>query len=282
MRSRQCEINDDTCSEGQFYTRGWCRHHYDLWRRHGDPTWTPDPPKFCSWGDCDERATRSGLCRLHNDRQRAGSDMDRPRRNDHLGRLLARVDKEGPAPHEDSLAAGTGRCWVWTGKTNKVTGYGRISLGGEHEYIHRASYRLHGGTLVEDMTIDHLCHNGDPDCPSDASCVHRRCVNPDHLEQVPTGENSLRGNGCFAQNARKTHCSNGHEFTTENTAITKKGYRSCRACGRANSRRRTNETPFYVYEGLTSHAPLESVLEMEENVSLKGVRLPSLTNAEVS
>ena len=208
--------------------------------------------------------------------------MDRPRRHDHLGRLLARVNQGGPLPHEDSLAAGTGPCWVVTGKSNKVTGYACISLDGQNEYVHRASYRLHGGTLVDDLTIDHRCHNGDPNCPSGASCVHRRCVNPEHLEQVPAGENSLRGNGCFAQNARKTHCSNGHEFTSENTVITKKGYRSCRACGRANNRRRTNETPFYVYEGLTFLAPLESVLEIEEDVSLKGVRLPSLTNAVVT
>jgi hypothetical protein len=280
MSSRQCNINDETCSHGKFLARGWCRQHYDLWRRHGDPTWTPDPPKVCSWANCEDRANRGGLCRLHSDRQRAGSDMDRPRRSDHLGRLLARVDQNGPVPHEDSLAAGTGPCWVFSGKTNKVTGYGRISLDGQHEYIHRASYRLHGGALVEDMTIDHLCHNGDPDCPSNASCIHRRCVNPRHLEQVPTGENSLRGNGYFAQNARKTHCSNGHEFTTENTATTKSGYRRCRACGRAHNHLSKINTPAYVCDGLMSLAPLGPAFEMEESVSLKGVRLPSFTNAE--
>jgi hypothetical protein len=30
--------------------------------------------------------------------------------------------------------------------------------------------------------------------------------------------------------ARKTHCAQGHEYTTENTYITSKGYRRCRTC----------------------------------------------------
>ena len=208
--------------------------------------------------------------------------MDRPRRNDHLGRLLAKVDRNGPVPHEDSLAAGTGPCWLFTGKTNKATGYGRIGLTGQPEYIHRASYRLHGGTLVDDMTIDHRCHDGDPDCPSDASCIHRRCVNPDHLEQVPSGENSLRGNGCFAQNARKTHCSKGHEFTADNTAITKKGSRQCRACHGGARRRGASKPPTYVDEGLLSAAASRSVVENQELPPLKGIVFPSLVTAEAS
>lgn len=204
--------------------------------------------------------------------------MDRPRRGDHLGLLLARTDRSGPVPHQDSLGAGTGRCWLFTGKTNKVNGYGRIGLGGQPEYVHRASYRLHGGTLVEGMTIDHRCHNGDPDCPSDASCLHRRCVNPDHLEQVPIGENALRGNGCFAQNARKTHCSNGHEFSAENTAMTKKG-RRCRACRRADRRRGAGKAPAYVDKGLASAAASGSILE-NPGLALQGIVLPQLVEAE--
>ena len=206
--------------------------------------------------------------------------MNRPRRNDHLGRLLARVDQNGPVPHEDSWAAGTGSCWIFTGDKNKVTGYSRISLDGQPEYVHRASYRLHGGTLVEDMTIDHRCHNGDPGCRGNASCVHRRCVNPDHLEQVPIGENILRGNGCCAQNARKTHCSNGHEFTTENTVITKRGYRQCRACYRDRNRRKQSKTSLHLCEGQKSPAPVESVLNDE--LPLKGILLQPFIDAEAS
>lgn len=35
----------------------------------------------------------------------------------------------------------------------------------------------------------------------------------------------------------KTHCSQGHEFTPENTHVDARGWRSCRACGRAKSSR---------------------------------------------
>lgn len=207
--------------------------------------------------------------------------MNRPRRDDHLGRLLARVDQNEPEPHKDSLAAGTGRCWVFTGDKNKVTGYSRISLDGQNEYVHRASYRLHGGTLVEDMTIDHRCHNGDPDCPSDASCVHRRCVNPEHLEQVPIGENILRGNGCFAQNARKTHCSNGHEFTTKKAVTTKRGYRRCRACRREQNRQKQSKALLHLSAGQKSLAAVESVLN-DELPPLKGILLQPFIDAEAS
>ncbi len=39
------------------------------------------------------------------------------------------------------------------------------------------------------------------------------------------------------QEARKTHCIHGHEFTPENTAITRNGSRRCRACALENHHR---------------------------------------------
>ena len=38
-------------------------------------------------------------------------------------------------------------------------------------------------------------------------------------------------------NARKTHCKHGHEFTPENTIITKDGRRNCRTCQGLSARR---------------------------------------------
>jgi hypothetical protein len=43
--------------------------------------------------------------------------------------------------------------------------------------------------------------------------------------------NVLRGFGSSAQKARQTHCIRGHEFTAENTYLSKKG-RNCRTCMR--------------------------------------------------
>jgi hypothetical protein len=39
-------------------------------------------------------------------------------------------------------------------------------------------------------------------------------------------------------NSSATHCVHGHEFTTENTYVTPRGYRYCRACGRRRSRQK--------------------------------------------
>ena len=52
-------------------------------------------------------------------------------------------------------------------------------------------------------------------------------------------ENSLDAvrHGVHPQ-ARKSHCSNGHEFTTENTRVDSRNFRACRECERLRSQRR--------------------------------------------
>jgi hypothetical protein len=39
-------------------------------------------------------------------------------------------------------------------------------------------------------------------------------------------------------NRRKTHCVNGHEFTPENTRVTKRNTRQCKECERINNAKR--------------------------------------------
>lgn len=116
-------------------------------------------------------------------------------------------------------------CWLWNGSINN--GYGRVWLGGKAPLlVHRVAYSVLVGPIPEGLTIDHLCRQ-----PS--------CVNPAHLEPVTQRENLLRGETIAAHNARKTHCSRGHEFTPENTALRKDKNgclcRRCRQCERAHA-----------------------------------------------
>lgn len=83
---------------------------------------------------------------------------------------------------------------------------------------HRVAFELIRGCIPNGLVLDHLCRN-------------RGCVNPDHLEPVTFRENIMRGVGYTAQQARKTHCRHGHEFTVENTYVWRGG-RICRTCRR--------------------------------------------------
>jgi hypothetical protein len=79
-----------------------------------------------------------------------------------------------------------------------------------------------------------------PECETDHRCRFRPCVNHEHLEQVPQRVSTLRGVSPVAENARKTHCDYGHEFTPENTFIDENGWRGCRECNRERNREYTS------------------------------------------
>lgn len=92
---------------------------------------------------------------------------------------------------------------------------------------HRVSWELaHGMKIPEGMVIDHLCR-----FPS--------CVRPEHLEVVTVSVNTARGLApirSIERARRKTHCPHGHEYSPENTYVTKAGARMCRTCLRERSR----------------------------------------------
>lgn len=133
-------------------------------------------------------------------------------------------------------------CWLYT-KSITPRGYGQFWLDGKTWRAHRASWSLHGNPLpTAPLELDHKCH--DPKtCAGGNRCLHRRCINPGHL-QVSTKKNnnsperannkdSARANGLLGAAAQraKTHCKYGHEYSPENT-YTYHGRRQCITCNK--------------------------------------------------
>lgn len=109
-------------------------------------------------------------------------------------------------------------CWLWTGVLDG-NGYGCVQLAAyRNRGAHRVAYEAFSGPIAEGLQLDHLCRT-------------RRCVNPAHLEQVTSRENTLRGESFAACNARQTHCRRNHLFTPENTYVWR-NMRHCRSCRR--------------------------------------------------
>lgn len=118
----------------------------------------------------------------------------------------ARSNSEGRTAQVDfetrywSKVKKTSICWLWQGRP-AVTGYGVIKdPRGRNLYAHRVAWELaHGKPIPEGLTIDHLCRN-------------QLCVNPDHLEPVPMGENTRRA---FSPEAHRLAAliQAGHEVT---------------------------------------------------------------------
>lgn len=127
-------------------------------------------------------------------------------RDDLKARLLARV------------AITAEGCWEWT-RAKNWGGYGVTCYQGQRMTAHRAAYMAWRGEIPSGLHIDHLCRN-------------RACANPEHMECVTPRENTMRGFGPTANHAHKTHCKHGHQLDADNTRVTKRGHRVCRACHR--------------------------------------------------
>ena len=126
---------------------------------------------------------------------------------------------------------GPGGCVIWTGGTGGG-GYAWISADGRRQPAHRVVYKLAVGPIAPGLQVDHTCHNEDASCSGGRTCLHRRCVNPHHLEAVTNGENARRSpHTQVGRNLRAKSCANGHPFDEANTYVRKDGRgRVCRKC----------------------------------------------------
>lgn len=178
----------------------------------------------CSVPDCINPVKAKGLCAKHWKRQRNGKPLEQKSSWEMLSyeKFWMRVDVK--APHE---------CWEWKGakRGNEVCEYGSFWVGGKHMAAHRYSWMIENGPFPEggDGRGMCVCH----------SCDNPLCVNPKHLfigTHTDNMKDKISKGRC--KNAAKTHCSKGHEYTTENTYVTKRGIRHCRQCHREYEKQR--------------------------------------------
>lgn len=98
----------------------------------------------------------------------------------------------------------TDTCWLWKASVDK-DGYGKYRDFTHNIWkAHRAAYYYMFGYLpAKGRHLDHLCRV-------------RNCVNPHHLQDVTSRQNTLRGEGVASINAKKTHCPKGHAYEGDN------------------------------------------------------------------
>lgn len=126
-----------------------------------------------------------------------------------------------------SVTVADSGCWL-TPYALHESGYVKVgwSEGGRKTTSlgHIVTYERVNGPVSPGLELDHLCRN-------------KACVNPAHLEPVPTAENLLRSPVApAAVNRRKTHCPQGHRYDDENTYVFRSG-RACKTCMAENTRK---------------------------------------------
>ena len=107
-------------------------------------------------------------------------------------------------------------CWLWDMSLDQ-DGYGRAKFEEIKTPAHRISYMAFNGDVGEMM----VCHK----------CDTPACVNPDHL-WLGTAKDNM-DDAVKKGHRHKTHCRNGHKFTSENTYFKRykgKISKSCKSC----------------------------------------------------
>lgn len=118
-------------------------------------------------------------------------------------------------------------CKLWTGAST-TDGYGRKRVGGRLYLTHRLAWEEAHGPIPEGVNVLHHC-----DTPACYEVEHLFLgTQADNVNDMVVKGRHNPGN----QNAAKTHCKHGHEFTEENTIRFGDGHRECRICRNALNR----------------------------------------------
>lgn len=183
------------------------------------------------------RAKIGGLCSLHYNRGR--------RRDGDIGSAGLEQNRVHPWVFAAVFRAAQGiveECIPWPG-TVDFRGYGLHRKNGRQFRAHRWIYEQVVEPIPLDengqpLGLDHICHNTDLKCEGGNACLHRRCVNPRHLEPASQKLNNLRGRGFAATRAAQKFCLRGHSLLDSNNVyVSTRGQRVCRECKRIRDRR---------------------------------------------
>jgi hypothetical protein len=123
-------------------------------------------------------------------------------------------------------------CEIWQGYKSQ-TGYGMKVVNYKRLKAHRWIWSQANGEIPNGYVLDHKCHGEaltKGECKGGFSCIHRACVNLDHLELVTPSENIKRGIQAIDNRAT---CRKGHDYKNpKNIMLRANGKRECSQCNR--------------------------------------------------
>jgi len=126
-------------------------------------------------------------------------------------------------------------CHVITSHSTNSRGYVQLWAQGRKTLAHR-QLLIERGYDLTGLQAGHACADEAHDrgwCGEQAKCLHRLCVNPDHVVPMTCRENLLASVRTVpSQRARRTHCPKGHPLASGNlrSGPLAEGRRCCLTC----------------------------------------------------
>lgn len=274
MTKPTCEVGG---CDRQAVTRGWCKKHYERWRRHGDALagtrGEPIPEAAiqqfvalcrCGCGQPTRVARRTDTRALtakgqplrflpgHISRaQRRDPGLctvegcDRPRKGrhlcgGHLKRVAATGDPGGPLTRPSAIERIVRRSTEQPAPKSLGPSALPCWIARPNTPDGRLKIKVNSkGVFAYRLTYEELIGPLPDGLVSDHLCRRPACVNPWHIDPVPNVVNILRGTGPTAVNAAAITCKDGHPLAGDNLRIETAGRRRCLACTRARWRRQS-------------------------------------------